>query len=168
MKILVVLSFVVLMLGIGARESSSSDNSVNNRYTFHDVDSTWKEARNACRENGTHLVTFETTKEWKNMNNLIKERVDKGDSNYTHWYIGLRNESGTWRWVGAGTSCVSITEDDHRWQWDEPNTSSGREFCGEINALYRGQRGHFNNVKCNVRYMAEKVGKPRGYICENY
>ncbi|XP_078357179.1 C-type lectin domain family 4 member D-like [Oculina patagonica] len=156
-----------------AMESSSSNSVVNDCYTFHDVDSTWEDARKACRAMGAHLVTFETTEEWNNVRKFIREKVDKGDSDYVHWYIGLRNESGTWRWVGEGTPGVSITEDDPRWQLDEPNTSSGSEPCGEINALYRGQRGHFNNVECNVRYMAERRKyngepvDPRGYICEN-
>ncbi|XP_078354805.1 C-type lectin domain family 4 member D-like [Oculina patagonica] len=178
MRSVVLLNFILLLFCpthlLKAQESSSSENPVNNCYTFHDVDSTWEEARDACREMGAHLVTFETTEEWNNVRKFIREKVEKGDSDYVHWYIGLRKESGTWRWVGEGSPGVSITEDDPRWQLNEPNTTHGPEFCGEINALYRGQRGHFNNVECDVRYMAKRRKDngepvdPRGYICENY
>ena len=40
-----------------------SASNVNNCYTFHDVDSTWNEARDACQDMGAHLVTMETIDE---------------------------------------------------------------------------------------------------------
>lgn len=160
------------MIRISAQESSSSDSAVNNCYTFFDVDSTWEEARKECRAMGAHLVTMETTEEWNNVKKFIAEKVAKGDSNYTHWYIGLRNESGTWRWVGEGSPGVAVANDDPRWQLDEPTTGYPFEPCGEVNAFYRGQASHFNNVECNVRYMQRRKYDgtpvdPRGYICEN-
>ena len=120
---------------------------------------------------GAHLVTMETTEEWNEVRGYIKERLDKNPE-FEHWYIGLRNESGTWRWKGEGSPGVAVAEDDSRWQLDEPTTSFS-EPCGEINGLYRGQRGHFNNVECNVRYAQRRKydGTPvdaRGYICENF
>ncbi|KAL9950225.1 hypothetical protein ACROYT_G042697 [Oculina patagonica] len=55
---------------------------------------------------GAHLATFETEEKWKNIRKIIKERVAKGDSDYVHWYIGLRKENGTWRFV---RKCFDIT-----------------------------------------------------------
>ncbi len=111
---------------------------------------------------GAHLATFETEEKWKNIRKIIKERVAKGDSDYVHWYIGLRKENGTWRWVGEGSPGVSIT-DKFPWQKGEPNTKHGVENCGEINASYQGQDGYYNNVKCNHVYW---YPVSRGYICE--
>ena len=139
--------------------------SAHDRYTFHDADSSWEEARKACRSMGAHLVTMDTMEEWNKVRKLIAEKLEK-DPKHTHWYIGLRKESGTWRWKGDGSPGVSLANDDSRWQLDEPTTGYPKENCAEINGLYRGQRGHFNNVECDIRYQAEIRTDPRGYICE--
>ncbi|KAL9950249.1 hypothetical protein ACROYT_G042724 [Oculina patagonica] len=156
-----------------AQDSSSSDNPLNNCYTFYDVDSTWEEARDACRKIGAHLVTMETTEEWNKVKSFIEEKVTKSGS-YTHWYIGLRKESETLKWTEAGSPGVVVPTDDSRWQSGQPTTGPPIEICGEINSNYRNQLGHFNDVECNVRYNADVTTSdgskalPRGYICKNY
>ena len=157
-----------MCLYISAQDSSSGDNPVNNCYTFHDVDSTWEEARDACRKKGAHLVTMETTEEWNKVKSFIAEKVAK-DNSYTHWYIGLRKESGTWKWTEAGSPGVVVATDDSRWQPREPSTKGAVEDCGEINSEYpQNVYGHFNNVKCHGKYQAQVKLEPRGYICENF
>ena len=69
---------------------------MNNCYTFHDVASTWNEARNACRDMGAHLVTMETLQEWNKVKGFIAEKVKEGGS-YAHYHIGLRKEKRTWK-----------------------------------------------------------------------
>ncbi|KAL9978017.1 hypothetical protein ACROYT_G015492 [Oculina patagonica] len=154
--------------------SSTSSNTVNGCYTFHDVDGTWEEARDACRKMGAHLVTMETTDEWSKVKSLIAEKVKKSGS-YTQWYIGLRKESKTWKWTEAGSPGVVVATDDSRWQSGEPSAASGipAEDCAEIYSNYLNKIGKFNNVECNVKYpqRVDSHGNPlppRGYICENY
>ena len=55
------------------------------RYTFHDVDSTWDEARKACRDMGAHLVTIETTIKSNKLRGLLAHKVMETGS-YTHYY----------------------------------------------------------------------------------
>ena len=152
------------VVNIPAVDCSASN--VNNCYTFHDVDSTWDEARDACRDMGAHLVTMETTDEWNKVKGFIADKVTETRS-YTHYYIGLRKESGTWKWTEAGSPGVTLATDDSRWQSGEP-TGDSREVCGEIWYPDSGTQGHFNNIECNIKYQAQVQTLPRGYICENY
>ncbi|XP_078363660.1 CD209 antigen-like [Oculina patagonica] len=167
-SVIQLLKFITMLFLIShlseAQDSSSSDNPVNNCYTFHDVASTWDEAREACRKIGAHLVTMETTEEWNKVKSFIAEKVQESKS-YTHWYIGLRKEGETWKWTEAGPPGVVVATDDSRWQRGEPSARGPEpEDCGEINSNYQNQLGHFNNVECNRNYRAF----PRGYICENF
>ena len=57
-------------------------------YTFYGVDSTWNEARDACRGMMAHLVTVETTDKWNKVKGLLTEKA-KETGSYTHYYIGL-------------------------------------------------------------------------------
>ena len=98
---------------------------------------------------GAHLVTMETPKEWNNVKSFIAEKVAK-DGKYTHWYIGLRKESGTWKWTEAGSPGVVVATNDNRWQPREPSNIPEMENCGEINSYIRGVHGHFNNVRCEL------------------
>ena len=109
------------VVNIPAVDCSASN--VNNCYTFHDVDSTWDEARDACRDMGAHLVTMETTDEWNKVKGFIADKVTETGS-YNHYYIGLRKESGTWKWTEAGSPGVTLATDDSRWQSGEPTGDS--------------------------------------------
>lgn len=137
------------------------------KYSFHDVDGTWQEARDACG-NGTHLVTMETTEEWEVVKRLISQKVKKSGS-FTHWYIGLRYEGRRWKWTEAGNPGVTVDIRDSRWQPHEPSSGNSArnrypEACAEINSEYpQGTFGHFNNVKCDEK---PSTSHPRGYICE--
>ena len=146
-------------------DCSTSD--VNNCYTFHDVDSTWNEARDACRDMGAHLVTMETNDEWNKVKGFLAEKVAKTGS-YTHYYIGLRKESGTWKWTEAGSPGVTVATDDSRWQRGQPSSGSVEEPCGEIWYPSSGTQGHFNNIRCDRKDAGRGVYSTRGYICENY
>ena len=152
-------------LNISATEGSSSASDVNNCYTFHDVDSTWNEARVACRDMGAHLVTMETTEEWNKVKGLIAEKVKESGS-YTHYYIGLRKQGGIWKWTEGETPGVTVAAEDNRWKNGEPNRHP-EELCGEIWYPSTGLKG-LNDVFCDYSFTA--IGKtfPRGYICENY
>ena len=136
---------------------------MNNCYTFHDVDSTWNEARDACRNMGAHLVTMETTEEWNKVKGFIAEKVKERGS-YSHWHIGLSKEkrSNLWKWTEAGSPGVTVRRWDSRWQRNQPSDyRDTREVCGEI--WYPGIQGYFNDIQCNRKFTP-----PRGYICENY
>ena len=79
-----------------------------NCYTFHDFDSTWNEARDACCDMGAHLVTMEATDEWNKVKGFVVEGV-KETGSYTNYDIGFRKEGGTWKWTEAGSvSLVSL------------------------------------------------------------
>ena len=161
---------MTMSFNLSVEGSSTSASTLNSCYTFHDVDSTWEEADRACKEMGAHLVTMETTDEWNKVKSLIKEKVKNSDS-YTHWYIGLRHESGTWKWLKTGKDVVVVASDDNRWQPTEPSNESRiepHETCGEINSFIQKVHGHFNDVECNSKYQAERKTEPRGYICENF
>ena len=138
----------------------------NNCYTFHDVESTWNEARGACRDMGAHLVTMETTDEWNKVKGFLADKVTETGS-YSHYYIGLQKESGAWKWTEAGSPGVTVATDDSRWQSSEPSDDS-REVCGEIWYPSSGTQGHFNNVQCDRKDAGEGKITTRGYICENY
>ena len=141
-------------------DCSTSD--VNNCYTFHDVDSTWNEARDACRDMGAHLVTMETNDEWNKVKGFLAEKVAKTGS-YTHYYIGLRKESGTWKWTEAGSPGVTVATDDSRWQSDQPTGDlDPRQACGEIWYPKTGLKG-LNDILCILNFRIT-----RGYICERY
>ena len=142
-------------------EGSSSASNVKDCYTFHDVSSTWNDARDACRDMGAHLVTMETTAKWNKVKALIAEKVKESGS-YTHYYIGLRKEGGKWKWTEGETPNVIVAENDSRWYENEPGSNSG-ELCGEIWYPSTGLKG-LNNYYCN----AGSTDTPRGYICENY
>ena len=150
-----------------AVESSASSSAVNDCYTFHDVDSTWNEARKACREMGAHLVTMETTDEWNKVKGFLADKVTETGS-YTHYYIGLRKESGTWKWTEAGSPGVTVATDDSRWQPGQPSAGPNEEPCGEIWYPSSGTQGHFNNIQCDKKYAGREKTATRGYICENY
>jgi hypothetical protein len=152
-------------LNVSAAEGSSSSITRKGCYTFHDVDSTWNEAKKACRDVGGHLVTMETTDEWNKVKGFIAEKV-KNSGSYTHWYIGLRKESGTWKWTEAGSPGVAVASDDSRWQSGQPS-STASEVCAEINSFYRKQYGHFNNVMCDRKDAGRGIYAKRGYICED-
>ena len=124
----------------------SASNEIN-CYTFHDVDSTWNEARDACRDMGAHLVTMETTDERSKVKGFLADKVTE-PSSYSHYYIGLCKKSGTWRWTEARSPGVNVARDDSRWQRGQPSADS-REVCGEIWYPSLWTQGHFNNVMCD-------------------
>ena len=138
----------------------------NNCYTFHDVDSTWNEARDACRDMGAHLVTMETTDEWSKVKGFLADKVTEPGS-YSHYYIGLQKESGIWKWTEAGSPGVTVATNDSRWRPHQPSVHV-REVCGEIWYPSSGTQGHFNNVQCDRKDAGEGFIATRGYICENY
>ena len=154
--------------------SGQAANLKDSPYTFHDVSTTWQEAKRACQKMGSHLVTMETTAEWKALVKYIKSRVKKSKQSFTHWYIGLRKDmtvegAQIWRWTEVISKGGHVASEgsgkDSRWQPNEPSDSTG-EDCGEINAEYpRGFYGYFNNVKCDSKYPSSN---PRGYICEKH
>ena len=156
-----------MTLNVSAVKSSASGSAVNDCYTFHDFDSTWNEARNACREMGAHLVTMETTDEWNKVKGFLADKVTETGS-YTHYYIGLRKESGTWKWTEAGSPGVTVATDDSRWQTGQPSKGPVEELCGEIWYPDSGTQGHFNDIVCNRKEAGTGNYAPRGYICENY
>ena len=138
----------------------------NNCYTFHNVDSTWNEARDACRDMGAHLVTMETTDEWNKVKGFLANKV-KEPGSYTQYYIGLRKESGIWKWTEAGSPGVTVAADDSRWQPGQPSAGPNEEPCGEIWYRSSGTQAYFNNVMCDRKYAVQGITTPRGYICEN-
>ena len=114
---------------------------------------------------GAQLVTMETNDEWKKVKEFLTAKVTETGS-YTHYYIGLRRESGKWKWTKAGSPGVSVATDDSRWQRGQPSGDL-QEDCAEINSYYLRKYGRFNNVECNFKYQATGNTEPRGYICED-
>ena len=152
-------------LNILEAEGSSSKVTRKGCYTFHDVDSTWDEARDACRGMMGHLVTMQTTDEWNKVKGLLIEKA-KETGSYTHYYIGLRKKSRMWKWPEAAGPGASVAPNDSRWQDAQPS-SDPAEDCAEINFYYLRKYGRFNNVECDFKYQATGDTDPRGYICED-
>ena len=154
-------------LNISVTKGSSSASNVNNCYTFHDVASTWNEARDACRDMGAHLVTMETTDEWNKVKGLIKEKVKEVDSFY-HYYIGLSRKGGMWKWTEGESPDATVAQDDSRWKTGEPSFNRDpREKCVEIWYPTTGLKG-INDVQCDRTYKELGRTQTRGYICERY
>ena len=154
-------------MNISVTKGSSSVNNMNNCYTFHDVESTWNEARDACRDMGAHLVTLETTDEWNKVKGLIKEKVKEADSFY-HYYVGLTRKDGMWKWTEGESPDATVAEDDSRWQIGQPSfhRDPKPEHCGEIWYPTTGLKG-LNDIRCTRRNRGGR-DESRGYICENY
>ena len=112
---------------------------------------------------GAHLVTMETIAERITVKTAIAERL-KGDTSNHHWFIGLSRINGTWRWSEEreGVTKGTVAVDDTRWQADEPSDNFPEPYA-EIQSNYRGEKGHVNNVICEIkpsRFFSH------GYICE--
>lgn len=150
-------------LNVLAAERSSSTSDVNNCYTIHDVGSTWN-ARNASRDMGAHLVTMETQEEWNKLKwKLVSSQKKWESGSYTHYYVGLRKEKGTWKWTEAGSPGVTVATDDSRWQSDQPTVDlDPRQASGEIWYPKTGLKG-LNDILCDLKFRIT-----RGYICERY
>ena len=133
-------------------------------YTFYDTDVTWDQARTACLNKNEHLVTMETTAEWKTVKKLLAKWVNGSTANH-HYCIGLRRKYSTWRWSEEleGVTPGVVAVNDSRWQYDEPSDDFD-EPCGEIQSNYRNQQGHFNNIICHRKPSSTYH---RGYICEH-
>ena len=148
-------------------KGSSSASDVNDCYTFHDIESTWNEARDACRDMGAHLVTLETTDEYNKVKALLKEKVKETDSFY-HYFVGLTRKDNTWKWTEGESPDATVPEGDSRWQSFQPsfNRDKRPEYCGEIWYPTTGLKG-LNDIRCTYRNVAGR-DRSRGYICENY
>ena len=120
----------------------------------------------------THVVIWEPTwLPWKQPKSGTKRKASSLKSNkagsYTHYHIGLRKESETWKWTDAGSPGVTVATDDSRWQENQPTADRDpREVCGEIWYPSAGLEG-FNDILCDYKFQAEGRSLPRGYICEN-
>ena len=110
---------------------------------------------------------METIDEWNKVKGFLAKKVTETGS-YTHYYIGLRRESGTWKWTEAGSPGVTVATDDSRWRPGQPSAGPNDEPCGEIWYPSSGTQGHFNNVMCNRKDAGRGITATRGYICENY
>ena len=135
------------------------------RYRYNEIGGTWNEARKACKDDGAHLLTLETPAESNNVTDDLKILLKTVVNGFTHYYIGLRKQHGTWKWTEAGSPGKTVKTNDSRWQRNEPSRAPPREDCAEINSLYRNQYGHFNNVECDYDYQKGNEAS-RGYICE--
>jgi len=116
---------------------------------------------------GARLVTMETTDEWNKVKDYLIDKTTETGS-YTHYYIGLRKESGMWKWTEAGSPGVTVATDDSRWQRGQPSKGPLAEPCGEIWYPDSGTQGHFNDIVCNRKEGGKGLTSKRGYICENY
>ncbi|KAL9973657.1 hypothetical protein ACROYT_G020139 [Oculina patagonica] len=87
-------------------------------YTFHVTSPwwlNWEESRRACKNTGSDLVSIESLKEWRFLNNTIQTMET------TEYFIGLRkdSESGEWRWI-SDNSTVNASKGTFPWAKREP------------------------------------------------
>lgn len=88
----------------------------NKKYTVFNSGYNWEEAKNWCEENGGHLATVTSQKEWDNVKTLL------ADFNYTYCWLGAESTSGEWKWVTGEKFSYSD------WYAGEPNCANNNEF----------------------------------------
>ncbi|KAL3837203.1 hypothetical protein ACJMK2_022574 [Sinanodonta woodiana] len=130
----------------GLTEPCFEDKTSGHCYQIFDTEITWKDAAELCKHGGGNLVTIESSKEQKFIEDLMKKR--------TLHALGL--------WIGSN----NLHPDDGRawfngekisyenWAKGEPNSSFIDENCIEI----RPADSKWNDVKCTEQ---------NGYICES-
>ncbi|XP_078370620.1 C-type mannose receptor 2-like isoform X2 [Oculina patagonica] len=126
-------------------------------YTFHVATLSmrkrnWKESRRACKNTGSDLVSIESLKEWRFLNDTIQK------INTAEYFIGLRKDSGSgeWRWI-SDNSTVSASKGTFPWAIREPN---GDGHCVVIYKDYLKDFGMYNDLNCTTE-------RRHGFICES-
>ena len=97
---------------------------------------------------------METENEWEYLTGFIQTL---SGLEHTEYYIGLRNESGEFRWLSNNAPVPG-----KRWRW-QSSGPSGDGRCVVMYKSYLGEKGHFNDLRCDSR---KKKGIIRGFICE--
>lgn len=125
----------------------------NSKYTFHGNSTgklNWEESNKHCKETGSQLVSIESEKEWKFLNETIQSMAT------SEYFIGLKNDSESegWRWI-SDNSTVNATEGEFPWAKRQP---SGDGNCAIMYKDFAGNFGKFNDLDCAHQ-------KP--YICES-
>ncbi|KAL3837100.1 hypothetical protein ACJMK2_022481, partial [Sinanodonta woodiana] len=141
----------------GLTEPCFEDKTSGHCYQIFDTEITWKDAAELCKHGGGNLVTIESSKEQKFIEDLMKKR--------TLHALGL--------WIGSN----NLHPDDGRawfngekisyenWAKGEPNSSFIDENCIEI----RPADSKWNDVKCTEQngYICESSCAVRDYIQDN-
>lgn len=111
-------------------------------YCYHDLPSTWEEARRQCAQNGGDLATFENADAYRALTT-----GERAQLRAWRFWIDLtdQQQEGAWRW-GDGEP-VQASD----WHVGEPNNAGGAENCGELLI------DHWNDMPCEVQ---------QGWLCE--
>ncbi|OQV23366.1 putative Macrophage mannose receptor 1 [Hypsibius exemplaris] len=130
-----------------------------------DAQATWEEAKTACANMGSSLVTIRNEKDQRCVEKLLTE------SDW-HLWIGLYYQdnlvtpptppSGRWKWLDP---LYEFQQTFVNWQAGEPNymdpNSQYRELCAE---MLHGLEKPEDDGKWNNRHCSN--GRKQGYICE--
>uniref|UniRef100_A0A3Q2Q7L0 C-type mannose receptor 2-like n=1 Tax=Fundulus heteroclitus TaxID=8078 RepID=A0A3Q2Q7L0_FUNHE len=123
-------------------------------YHYINVNKTWTEAQQYCRENHTDLATV------SNMTDM-KRLLSNSAGDMREAWIGLYDQTGgtrTWRWSLPG---VEFNKSYQPWSTNEPNDAGGMQNCGIIWKTLK-----WGDLWCNdPRYFLCYNGKN---ICKNW
>ena len=109
-----------------------------------------KDASDACKVNGSDLVSVESNEEWNFLNDTINKFPEKG----TEYYIGLtKDKDGSWKWISDNS-----TVNESYWAPNEPQNTNN-ERCAVMYKDYNRNYGLFDDLPCTE--------KRHGYICES-
>ena len=121
-------------------------------YIFENNSSlTWRQAKDSCESNNKHLVVIETEKEWKFINNTLKNQITGENVYKDEWHIGLLLSltTGNWTWVNGKPLTIN------KWQPSKPQ--KGNLYALIAKAFPPGHYGLFNSIIGNLQ---------RAWICE--
>ena len=108
-----------------------------------------KDASDACKVNGSDLVSIESNEEW----NVLKDTINKFPGKGTEYYIGLtKDKDGNWRWISNNS-----TVNKSYWAPGQPKDTNSA--CAVMYKDYNGNCGLFDDLPCTF--------KRQGYICES-
>ena len=127
-------------------------------YSFHHDNLNWMQSRERCQKDSGDLVSIETDKEWKYLTDFIQNL--KTGSKHAEYFIGLSNNTGSWRWL----SNSSIEVPGQKWRWHHGQPSGD----GDCVVMYKNYaagnnlktKGYYNDLRCESR------GASGGSICE--
>ena len=127
-------------------------------YLFQPRNSSWYEAKQACRQSGGHLVEIESSEEWEALREaILSETWD--DTNIDGIWIGLNDvfHDGTWVWDHSGRPL----ELSRFWAPGEPDNFGGAQHCGiSLTNSSESRVGKWIDVSCEENQLH------LGTVCE--
>ena len=114
----------------------------------------WKRSKTICEQYGYNLVSIESREEWK----FLKQTIQK--ENTTEYFIGLKKDTGVWRWLSDDSIVNASNKGDWPWAKGQPSNGNFKEDCALMYRDYRKDYGLYNDVSCT------SPKSKAGFICE--